>query len=490
MDNLPGDWVNVSPSSRTTHSPTNPSSACRPTNAIGRWRLRLLLPLAGLGLVLVLAGCTDDTAGYQFANSPRPTRQAATPTVVATQPPPPPTAEVPPPRPFADLVVPRGAPDRIYFVAGPELWTVAASGSKPGRVFAPAPGESIVASSPSPSGDRVAVLVAGPDDANSVRVFAPDGEVVEVFEEIPNPLVTAVPPATPAGSSPAAATPVAGQDLASPFPVATPVAGEAAPRSIDWSPQGDQLLLGYEPGGLVALPVDGEGEVRQVLPIVEAPAPEDAALSPTGEQVAFASGGDARGGRGLYLASVEPASDRVRPLVEASPDRAVFEFSWLPDGRSLLFTEGDASAARSTNTDLWRITTDGEGRRLVASAGSAAPVADIDLFSPSPDGRAVAYTVVVPGESGAQFHSLWIRDLAAGQTYPVSVPSGIEVSNLWWTSEGLVFRTTGDGGQGAPAADSFELYRVDEAGEALLILRAMVGAATPAATPAAAPASD
>ncbi|MBA3414736.1 MAG: PD40 domain-containing protein [Chloroflexia bacterium] len=443
-----------------------------------------------------MTGCTDDTAGYQFANDPRPTRQAATPDVVVTQPPPPPAEQAAAPRPFAELVVARGAPDRIYFGAGAELWTVAASGSEPGRVFAPDSGESIVGVSPSPSGDQVAVLVASADGGSSVLVIAPDGALIEVFDRIPPPPAAVVAPAASPAATPvpdatefAAATPVlAASPVIEPAQPtmsagATPLAGTSAPRSIDWSPQGDQLLVGFEPGGLVALSLGGAGEVRPVLPVTEARSPWGAAWSPTGEQVAFVADGERGDRQVLYLAGAEPMDGGPRALVAVPSERAIFAFSWLPDGRSLLFTEGDPSPARTTNADLWQIDLDGEGRRLVASAGSAAPVADIDLFAPSPDGRAVAYTVVVPGDLDAAFHSLWVRDLAAGRAYLVQVSPGGDVSDLWWTSAGLVYRTDGDLDQGAPATDSFELYRVGPDGASVPILRATVGAATPAATP-------
>jgi dipeptidyl aminopeptidase/acylaminoacyl peptidase len=221
--------------------------------------------------------------------------------------------------------------------------------------------------------------------------------------------------------------------------------------------------------------------VLQVLPVTAAE-PATAAWSPTGEEVAFVAADDQGTPGTLFLVGVEPAPRSIEPLVDGSPGLAVFGLSWLPDGRSLLFSQGDPSTAHATNTDLWRIGLDGEGRRLVASAGSAAPVADIDLFAPSPDGRAVAYTVVVPGDSGTAFHSLWIRDLGSGRSYPIAVPADIDVSELWWTSAGLVFRTLDRESQEALQGGLFEIYRVTEDGEALPIVRAMVGEAT-AATP-------
>jgi WD40 repeat protein len=436
-----------------------------------------------IGLALVLAGCTDDTAGYQFANDPRPTRAAATPAAAATQPAPPPTSPAAALRPFSELIVARGAPERIYFAAGPEVWTVAANGSEPGRVFAPAAGESVLALSSSPTGDRVAVLVEASDGASSVRVFAPDGEVVEEFDEIPKPETMEVPGASPVASPTAGATPVTDSARVTTNPESMPIPGNPSATSIDWSPQGNQLLLGYEPGGLVALGLGDGGESRRLLPVTAAHAPKGAAWSPTGEQVAYASGREGDRRQALYLFATSASSEPPRPLVDEPTERSILDFAWLPDGRALLFTEGDGSPARSTNTDLWRIDADGEGRRLAASAGSAAPVADIDLFAPSPDGRSVAYTVVVPSDPDDTFHSLWIRDLAAGQAYPIAVPAGANVSDLWWTSAGLVFRTNGEADEGTPPAVSFELYRVGTDGAALPILRATVDRATPEATP-------
>jgi hypothetical protein len=62
---------------------------------------------------------------------------------------------------------------------------------------------------------------------------------------------------------------------------------------------------------------------------------------------------------------------------------------------------------------LWRVEVDGENRQLVASAGTVAPVARVVKAKPSPDGRSVAYAVLVPGPGGAKVDSVWVRDLGS-----------------------------------------------------------------------------
>ena len=430
----------------------------------------------------VLAGCTDDTAGYQFATDPRPTREA-TVAVVATQPPSQPTPTAPPRRSFADLVVPRGAPERIYFQAGPQLWTVVADGSDPTRVFGAEAGETVLDISASPSRDRVAVLVELVGGEREVRILAPDGETIEVVEDVPAPPLVASTPATPDASD--GATPVSASAPATLGSEATPVVGDPIPVSLDWSPQGDQLLVGFDPGGLVALSVDDLLGVRVVASVAEVTRPGEAAWSPTGQQVAFTARAPTGEHRALVVTNANDRSAGSVVLQSEVPGRAVFEFAWLPDGRSILFTEGDSANANAVNADLWRVRADGSDRQLVASAGSAAPVANIDRFVPSPDGRAVAYTVVVPGEREPMFHSLWLRDLVADQGVRVDVPTGSEVTDIWWTNQGLIYRTIPVGANDQSGSEVFQLYRVGEDGVPQLILRAALDSGTPAATPVA-----
>ena len=97
---------------------------------------------------------------------------------------------------------------------------------------------------------------------------------------------------------------------------------------------------------------------------------------------------------------LDTSSGEITTVVTPLEGRLVVDFAWLPDGVSLLFTEGGVPGSAITGIDLWRVDANGENRALVASAGTVAPVARIANLSPSPDGRSVAYSVLVPGSAG------------------------------------------------------------------------------------------
>ncbi|MFM9107937.1 MAG: hypothetical protein ACKOWF_14710 [Chloroflexota bacterium] len=426
-----------------------------------------------------LTGCTDGEEGRQFATDARRTA-VPTATMAVTPPPPPPGMDqtVVPVRPLADLVVARGAPDTVYLRANRDLLAIDAGDGAAADVFVPAENEAIVGSAASPSGDRAAVLTVTRSGQAAVTVIDSAGKRLWNRE------------------APGDALPAAG--------------GPRAPRSIDWSPQGDRLLVSFEPGGIVAMPVDGSGAPALVVPEAEAPWPAVARWSPTGQGIAFISAREGEPVRGLAVVEAMPAAgvgggEGTLAPVQATPgatpvatpvggldviagdrDRPVLSFAWLPDGQSLLFTEGgprDGSGAPA-NADLWRIETDGDGRRLIASAGSAAPVADVTLIAPSPDGSAVAYTVSIPGAEGEQFHSLWVRDLEAGQGYLIPTDAGAAVTDLRWTSAGLLYRTSPQAVKGRNyEAGEFDVFVIGENGETRLLMTARVKDATPAATP-------
>lgn len=449
---------------RQSSAPVHPLHRFSPPIAIREGRV--LPPFLLLLLGLLLIGCTDDTSGPQFANEPRSGQEPATPVVVTAVPTIEPTETVPP-RPLAELVRPRGAPERIFFVAGPEVWTVLASGAEAAKVFAAEPGSTVADTSSSPSGDRVAVLTASDSGETSLRVVTGDGDPVlslRAFGDSASPEAAA---SRPDGATPVGATPSA---LATVVP------------SVDWSPQGDRLLIGDGAGRFSTVEVADLGTAESGLAEGFEGFARDAVWSPTGEQIAYLSQASEPGVGQALVVSGSNSDGPSATIVEGTDERSVTDLAWLPDGRSLLFTEGDPTSARLTNTDLWRVDSDGSDRKLVASAGIAAPVADIDRFVASPDGRAVAYTVTVPADGKANFHSLWVRDLAAGRSIPIDVPEGLSVSDLWWTSEGLVFRATAATPE-PTSDDAFALFRVGAEGTPQPILRASIGAESGGATP-------
>ena len=408
-----------------------------------------------------LAGCVaEENSGPQFANNPGPTAELPAPS-------PPPSSTVgsqravlPTPAPVASPIDPetllaaRGGPSRLYFFSDAELWTMAADGTQPRRLLAPRPGEEIRASSPSPSGDRVAVLLVE-QDSNGEHASA------VVLDQ-------------------------SGREIRRASDLETALGEEAGTaRSLDWSPQGDRLLIAFAPGGLVALPAEGGGNAERLFGPSEAPAPSDAAWSPTGEAVAFVGSAGTEVPARLYLASTVPTPAAPRPLVDSTQaGRTVADLAWLPDGQEILFTERAAPGRPVTGGDLWRIATDGSRRSLVASAGGTGfPAAQVAAVAPSPDGDAVAFTVVVPSETGVRFHSLRLRGLTpSSQSVEMRVPAGQAVTDLWWTASGLVFRTVpAESFVGRYNGGPFGLYRATPHAEPTQLYATP---STPAGTPA------
>jgi hypothetical protein len=124
-------------------------------------------------------------------------------------------------------------------------------------------------------------------------------------------------------------------------------------------------------------------------------------------------------------------------------------------------------------------------------------VAEVVAIRPSPDGRGVAYLIVVPGETGAHFHSMWVSELSTGSAVQIPVATDLSVTALWWTASGLVYRTVPARGVTAGgSSDAFALWRISDATGPIEIFHAApaiaaspVAPATPppAATPLAGP---
>ena len=388
-----------------------------------------------LALATAVTSCVEEDSGHRFATDPFPTAAVATPSpfpTLAARTALPGATPVSP----STLLVARGAADRFYFRVGRELWTMGAAGDDPRPVLSPPPGTEIRAVTASPSGDRAAALLtvqqAGRERADVVVLDA-SGKELRRHSGI----------AALLGSGAGAA---------------------AMPRSLNWSPQGDQLLVAFAPGGLIRAPAGPEGEPTVLVGAEQAKEPAGAAWSPTGEDIAFLASVDPNQPANLFLAGVSATPTPPRALLAApTPGRAITEFAWVPDGRAIVFAEGAVPGGGATGGDLWHISLDGSDRRLIASAGSAAPVGQVAGVVASPDGRAVAHSVVVPEEEGARFHSLWVRDLANGRGFRVPVPPEQAVTDVWWTELGLVFRVVPAGSFSAGVGGGpFALYRVSD----------------------------
>ena len=416
--------------------------------------------LAALAAGLMLVACADEDTGPQFATDPRPTKS---PTEAAASPSPallPTTEAVATPASFTDLLAVRGAVSTVFVASGDDVWSISSVGEAT-RLFAAPDRSTIRAIDPSPNAQEVAVLLetaSGEQRTIQVVILDAAGSAVTRTE-------------VPAS------------------PVATPAAGDADRiQTIDWSPQGDRVLAQVQVRNVIEIAPDAEG----------APVPLDLSgttgsviapeWSPTGQSVAFIS--ESQGEEIRSLNVLDTSSGEITTVVTPLAGRLVVDFAWMPDGVSLLFTEGGGPGNAITGIDLWRVDANGENRALVASAGTVAPVARIANLSPSPDGRSVAYAVLVPGSGAPAVDSVWVRSLASGVGFRIPLPSVASVEDIWWTDEGLVISVVTSGtAQGRPPTQA--LLQVKRDGSIAALWAAPVAVDTPAgATPVAGSAAN
>jgi len=410
--------------------------------------------LALVGILVV--GCAEEEAGPQFASDPMPSRTPtsslppATPLATSAPATPVPVAT---PASFAALVPARGAANRVFVISERAVWLISTEGDGD-RIVSLGSREIILAADPAPTADRVVLLVQDRSSSSrpiEMQIVDADGEVI-----------------ARAAMPPLAATPGTG-DI-----------GSAA--TVDWSPQGDRILAKVGASSLFMTEAGSEINLEPVdLDVAMVVNP---AWSPTGETIAFLSQAGASTSRGLFVYDLNDGSlvETVRPV----EGRYVVEFAWLPDGVSLAFTEGGELAGAVTGIDLWRVHADGKDRQLVASAGTVAPVARIARISPSPDGRSIAYAVLIPGSGQPAVDSAWVRDLASGVGFRVALPPVQTVEEIDWTTDGLVISvvTRGSTQNRAPV---LALLDVAPTTEVSILWVAQVSQASPVAgTPVAA----
>ena len=404
--------------------------------------------LAALVAGLMLVACADEETGPQFATDPRPTQS---PTEAAASLSPallPTTQPVATPASLTDLLGVRGAVSTVFVASGTDVWSVSIAGEANPLYEAPN-GSTIRALDPSPDAHQVALLLE-PDAAEQrtrhVVIVAGAGSVV-ANTEIPASLQ------------------------------ATPTDRDAEGReTINWSPQGGRVLVQIQSNDVFDIALDGNGaptplDFGGIAGRVIAPA-----WSPTGQSIAFISESEDEGIRSLNV--LDTSSGEMRTLVMPLTGRLVVDFAWMPDGISLLFTEGGGPGSAITGIDLWRVDANGENRALVTSAGTVAPVARITNLSPSPDGRSVAYAVLVPGSRGPAVDSVWVRNLSSGVGFRIPLPSVASIQDIWWTDEGLVVSVISPGtAQGRPPTQA--LLQVKRDGSIAGLWAAPVAVDTP-----------
>jgi len=299
------------------------------------------------------------------------------------------------------------ASERVYFVNGPDLWSLEADGST-GQVTRQL---RVAAAAGAPDGSRAAVVVRteiGTRSAEEIRMVSAAGNVSE---------------------------PVYGPEL-------TEGPGSTAPiEQIVWRPDGLALALVHA-GGLVRwLPVDGEADGRaptDLLNVDEIETVAEALWAPTGAGL-VALARDAQGAGRLYVVSNTGERAMLGRDLEAVPSIGVFD--WLPGRGRLVIVEDRAVGPNSLAGSIFSVAPDGTGRELLVSGGRFAPVVDVLRMRASPDGLWLAFTVYLPDAEGEpSFLSLWLLEIESGNLVEVAVPATFRVTDLWWSTAGLVWR--------------------------------------------------
>ncbi|NLF74923.1 MAG: hypothetical protein GX573_04440 [Chloroflexi bacterium] len=167
---------------------------------------------------------------------------------------------------------------------------------------------------------------------------------------------------------------------------------------------------------IFAAPARG-GEMRRLTQL-EAAQTGDAAWSPTGDQIAFAS--DADGDFDLYTIDISGGSPRLLTRNSAS-DRYP---AWSPDGDWIAFASDENTPGEM---EIWRMRTSGADKKQLTDAAnsSSAPAW-------SPDGRAIVFLstrwthtdIFLMDADGTGERALFVRDIPSEERDPAWSPDG------------------------------------------------------------------
>ena len=433
----------------------------------------LVLCIAVLLLSACTGGETETEEDRRFANDPTP---ASRPTQVLVPTPTQrlasPVAELPP----ADtLLRARGAASTAYVILRGKILVLRPDtpGAAPLEI-APPPGQEFAKVTSSPNGDRVAAMLI-PRDAATARgasgtlvVYDPRGATLKTWRNV-------VGPGAPA------ATPVATDH---------PRDGQADIR-LEWSSQGDQILVTANRNALVTVPLEGNPipiRVPTGISLIE-----DAQWSPRGDQIALlAKGGDGPTGVQLFTPGAEPPNlEQVIPPNEGTiPFPTIEQFAWLPDGSGIAYILADGRTGAPADGQVFALDFATGAHRLIATPGQGGPAASIANFSLSPDGKAIAYVIATPDRERWTFHSLWVRSLRDARTLRLPVTDVLEVNAVWWTARGLLWGQAVQT-EGAGVTETFVLQAPDSEPIELASFEVLppAAAATPSASPVASPVS-
>ncbi|OYX19725.1 MAG: peptidase S9, partial [Brevundimonas diminuta] len=123
------------------------------------------------------------------------------------------------------------------------------------------------------------------------------------------------------------------------------------------------------------------------------------------------------------------------------------EFTFAPDGQSLVFSARKAGNSEpwSTNFDLYSVAVSAPGQ--LTNLTEANPAWDTGpVFSP--DGQTLAYRAMARPGFEADKYSIFLRDVATGQTRQIAANWDRSADTLQWSKDGnTLYTTAGDVGQ-------------------------------------------
>jgi hypothetical protein len=246
-----------------------------------------------------------------------------------------------------------------------------------------------------------------------------------------------------------------GKEIASwsPKQSATPV---AATPEISAAPNGKVIQAGdhiawKRDGSAAIVSVSGVGvfladDTLKLTEIKTAPGLTVTAVawSPSEQSIAIGAWDGAHQSAVLTTASVQSLESPGTPVL-ALPEgdgRYVRSLAWGSEKVGLVFALRAASSNFSLPNDLYYLPRFGQPMKLLATAGIAAPAAVVDDVAVAQNGTTVAFTVLIPGQVGLRFHSVWVTDALAPALAQADTSGLRRVNALEWTTDGLAVAGT------------------------------------------------
>ena len=207
-----------------------------------------------------------------------------------------------------------------------------------------------------------------------------------------------------------------------PYPSGTPRvvfadASDAVGGRISWMPDGRHVVLSGELSGRPGIHlylVDAE-QSSPVVPITSGTVNEEApSVSPSGNQIAFAAGGD-----DVDIVRVPLDGSRVEPLLASA--RTETWPAWSPTGSQLAYVTN----ARGPS-EIWLRSVDEGWARPVVTHDQASASTSFGRPAFSPDGQRLAHEVY----AGAT-HTVWVSSVADGRGVPLDGESRDQHGPAW-----------------------------------------------------------